>query len=120
MAGKNKYDPLEAAKVTPASMKQDDELVAAQPAQPAQAVASGRTPQAQPAPAPPPAPSVKTVDQPVTKRVMYEVEADKTVSIGGQMNRLKVGTRLDPAGYGGEPGIQKLIDVGLKLKKIEV
>lgn len=122
MPPKTKYDPLEAAKVTPASMSRDDDVTQASPAQPAQSVAYGAVPQA--TPAAPAKTSQKPVVQPTpppaapAPRTLYRVVAERTLSIRGQMNRLPAGMMIDPEGYGGEEGIERLQKLGLQLEKV--
>jgi len=116
VAEKTKYDPLEAAKVTGKTQAKDEATLArkdwspppVEAALPPPPPATPKTREASPAEAPPEAPL----------REVYEVVEAKMVSLGGgNMHRFKVGTIIDPEGFGGEEGVARL---GLKLRKVTV
>lgn len=104
-----KADPLEMAKVVDATVARDD-------------ATANRTQWAAPpaprAPDPPPTPPVA----PAPPRVYYVVEEDTRhpVSLSpGYTDRPKKGARIDPAGFGGEAGIERLKRLGVKLRRVE-
>jgi len=109
---KAKFDPLEAAKVTEAKNKADEAT---------QQQTDWTAPPAPPVAKPAGKPAVKApVVAPKGPRKLYRVKADKLVAFGGGYTaKLKAGTVLDPAGYGGAAGIEKLIAGGLQLEEFE-
>ncbi len=106
---KAKFDPLEAAKIPVVGDV------------PAPAVAPPVAPTAPtPAPEVAAAPRSKTpvVPPPVACK-KYRVVATTRFSSQGQLTTLHAGAILDAAGYGGEPGIARMIADGIKLEAVE-
>lgn len=142
MARGAKYDPLEAAKI---GVEDDTPRVApyVPPAQRATSVAvteievdieepvptpssisavvptsivvDGEEPEARPGPAPG---SIPTATSSVPPRPRYRVVEAKRISVSGQFVKMLPGRIIDSAGYGGEAGIQRLRDQGLKLELV--
>lgn len=78
-------------------------------------------PQAEPPP--PVAPPEPVADVPPVRPadatpppVRYRVVEQRRISFLGAVTKLKVGAEISEDGYGGKPGIQKLIDQGVKLE----
>jgi len=96
---KVKFDPLEAAKVP----------------------VEGDAPKAAPAAPAPKAPAAtKSVAAPAASApaTTYRVLEAIKVSVHGVLISLSVGAEIDAAGYGGAPGIEKLIAQGVKLELV--
>lgn len=112
-SGRAKYDPLEAAKLAaeggPAAPK-TQAPAAKEAAAPSEVKTPSSAPTAPMAPATAAAPS---------KKIKYRVVQDKRVSVSGMLCDWKAGRVIDPAGYGGDAGIQRLKDQGLILEQIE-
>lgn len=107
---KTKHDPLEAAKVTDKTQKVDDANLAREdwsPPKPDE-TALEVMPVAASAPAEPPA-----------KKKLYKLTVGRTLSAGGYTGFFKAGSIFDPGGYGGEAGIQRMIDSGVQLEAFE-
>lgn len=101
-----KYDPLEAVKIAPKGPRPT-------PVE-APAIADVAT-------APIAKPVHKKVEKPAVaeKKVMYKVLASTKISWRGHITHLAKDDMLDPRGYGGEPGMEKLRAQGVKLEKVE-
>jgi hypothetical protein len=119
-----KYDPLEAAKI---GVEDDTPRVApyVPPSQRAVALAAAMAAAAvevdvdvEEPEAPPPAVSATPLVPIVPPRPRYRVVEAKRISVSGQIVKMLTGRILDSAGYGGEAGIQRLVDQGLKLEPV--
>lgn len=107
---KAKFDPLEAAKLSSDGFKET-------PAAPATSDKSAVAPAAAKAPSPS---SVASPPAAVAlPKVKYRVLEAKRISVSGQLVDMLAGRVIDPAGYGGQAGIDRLTSQGLKLDRFE-
>jgi hypothetical protein len=115
-----KYDPLEAAKI---GVEDDTPRVApyVPPSQRAVALAAAMAATAvdvEETESPKPPGSATPLVPIVSPRPRYRVVEAKRISVSGQIVKMLPGRIIDSAGYGGEAGIQRLVDQGLKLEPV--
>ncbi len=103
---KTKYDPLEAAKIGADGEKAKDPPAFKNPDLDLSDVEA----------TPPATPRAKLAHKPHPK---FRVTAPGRVSVSGQICDMKKGDVIDSAGYGGEAGVEKLVNQGLKLELIQ-
>lgn len=124
----SKFDPVEAAKIVrdrpakaaPAPKEADKAEAPLAPPQaaPPPPPGTGLSPvPAKPATLPPPVPA--SVAQAAKRAARFRVKVGRNISWCGSITHLAAGAVVDASGYGGEPGIRKLVEQGVELEPID-
>lgn len=142
-----KFDPVEAAKIEapsvirrraaeraaatpmarplPPEPKTAPPAVVAPPGRPGEDVPAPPSPAPRPPPAPQPPvirPAARELPQPsaqVAAATRFRVKTTKMIVLRGGMTTLRAGKVIEAAGYGGAPGIARLVEQGVELEPVE-